>query len=328
MRRPLLLALSFVLAATAAFADVPVLTTDGVLYSASRAEGSSLTITRRSEGAREALVVPTTDDSAIESDASLTYDGKVNLLFVTWRRSTDFGDEILMASLNAAGEWSAPVTVVSSDSSIRIGGLQTAHTNGKDSEGEVTLVHAAWWRQSSQVAVPHYALVAFDGQKHVSTATASLLELAEVRVAVDEKVEDTGSAKFPPLAIEALQQEADIVYGDTFTTKLTRVRVVPRVPSANARLWKPGGKDARRMPSARLISSTAEPVQAFIVDSRVVLYTATASRFGYVIFSGNQWSPVRHIAVDAAVTPDKLVTELRKAVERSTTSSDAVLPGF
>lgn len=329
MRRPLLLALSFVLAATAAMAASPVLTADGALYSVDAGERDSLTITRRIDGRRYSLTVPTTDDPALDSDASLTYDHNTDVLFVTWRRSSSIGDEVRIASMDRNGRWSEPVTIASNDSSIRIGGLQTSHTNASDDFGPVTLVHAAWWRQSSRMAAPHYALVAFSGQQHVSTAVAPIEDLAGVRVAVDEAFEDVGAAKFPPLAIDAIGQEADVVYGDTFTTKLTRVRVVPRVVVGNARLWRPVGKDGRRMPSARLISSTAEPVQAFISGNRVVLYTHANDQFRYVVFSGSAWSPVRHLALDGTLTPEAVVMELRNSVERWVSGgSDLPKPGM
>lgn len=300
-----------------------VLTPDSTLFTVQSAEeGNALELTRRFGDTREPMLVPGTDDAAIESDPRLVYDSRNSMLFVVWNRQDGNLDEILYATLNAKNEWSQPQAITSGGG--RHAGLQIIMTTVKAKnldESDATLLNLAWWTINSQQSTPEFAIVAYENREHVSTYVDNLIELANIKEAEgDSEVEDTGKAEHPPLTMAKTDTGIDVVFGRDRSTALTRLRVEPRRVAGNARMWRPVGRSGTKIGPARLVTSDADPVQAFISKGRVVLYTPD-SRFRFVVFDNGKWQPIRMIELDGTVSSEELVQQLRRTVDEMTTSS-------
>lgn len=296
-----------------------VLTPDSILYAVDGAAEESLLSLSRRQGSdtNDTLLVPGTEDAAIDSDARLLFDNVTSTLFVIWHKSDLVQDSIVMATLSSDEVWSEPV-VLASCSSMRRVGLQSVLTRAAADEetGErATLIHLTWWGVGSDMTA-EYALVAFEGGRHVSTDVAKLDELAGGREVDDAgEFEDTGAALHPPLALaRAESSSVDIVYGDANTTKVTRVRVEPRRVKGDARLWKPVGRNGDRTGRSRMIAANTAPVQAFISKGRIVLYLPD-EKFRFVVLENGEWTPERMIQLDQQLTSDVLLRELRATVD-------------
>src|SRR5215213_3123754 len=94
----LLLAASF---ASAQDTTQTVLRPDSTVYAVDASKpAAQLEVSRRRGEVRDALVVPGTEDEAIESDAHLAFDGTTGSVFVLWHRAAEGVDEIRLAALN------------------------------------------------------------------------------------------------------------------------------------------------------------------------------------------------------------------------------------
>jgi hypothetical protein len=294
-----------------------VLTPDSTLYAIEGTrEQVSLELSRRRADTLDTLLVPGTDDEAMDSDARLLYDNASSTLFVVWHKADAVQDSIVLASLDTEGVWSEPI-VLASCSSMRRAGLQTVLTRASDvdSGAQGTLIHAAWWGVGSELTA-EYALVAFEEGVHVSTDVSKLNEIAQGHKAEGaDEYEDTGAALHPPLAIARGESNAiDVVYGAANSTKVTRVRIDPRRVKGDARLWKPVGRTSNRTPRSRMVTSDASAVQAFISKGRVVLYRPD-EKFRFVVFENGAWSPERMIQLDENLSSEELLRELRATVD-------------
>lgn len=297
-----------------------VLTPDGTVYTvAANPDLPVLELTRRSGEESESIVIPATDDLAVESDPRLAWDGVSRSLYLVWHRAAPEGDSIRVATLSADGTWSEPLTVAECNTAARLAlQLELTHVAVAEDAPVPTLLHLAWWKTSAAgEQIAEYALVAFEDGLHVSTAVTDLDELAAVRGTRGEgDLEDVGDVAHPPLAMAraANPEEIDVVYGAPSTTAVTRIRIRPALIAGEARLWKPGRGSAGSLPPARLISASTDPVQSFVRNGRIVLYTPD-QQFRYVIFENGEWTPARMIALDEKLTGDELLEHLRKLVE-------------
>ncbi|MFL6246762.1 MAG: hypothetical protein ACJ74H_12100 [Thermoanaerobaculia bacterium] len=282
---------------------------------------AQLEMSRRRGETNETLIVPTTDDDAIESDARLVFDAATGTVFVLWHRSAEGVDEICLASLNANDEWS-DVHVVASGADAHRAGLQVILTHAREEgdQTETTLIHATWWSIGEELT-PEYALVAFENGQLLSTDVADLRTFtSKDGYAAHEATEpeDTGDAAYPPLAMSRAGKSVDVLFGGEQTTAVTRVRVEPKRVSSEARIWRPSGKTTQRTPPGRLTSLSTAPVQAFVSGDRIVLYTPDA-QFRYSVFDGAKWTPVRMIELDENLTSEHLLQQLHRSVEEATT---------
>jgi hypothetical protein len=279
-----------------------------------------LTLRTADDQPLQQVLVPTTDDSAIDAQPRLAWDAATRTLFVLWRRAGANGDEIRLARRYASGRWAPPIVLANGASAPRAG-LQLAITRSKAES--TTLVHAVWWTLGAR-PVAEYGLAAFQGAELLSTSMDALDDLAAV-LANATTDEDTGKAVHPPLAMVRSDEGVEVAYGAPRTTAVTRVQIEPRKIASNARIWRPSGKQGRLTPAAGLISATSLPVQSFIIGGNVVLYTPDA-RFRYVILDeGGKWTPVRMLATDDKLTSDDVVRELRRSIAQhgaATSSAD------
>lgn len=282
---------------------------------------AQLEMSRRRGETNETLIVPTTDDDAIESDARLALDAATGSVFVLWHRSAEGVDEICLAVLNAKDEWSG-VYVVASGADERRAGLQVILTHAREEgdESETTLIHATWWSAGEELT-PQFAMVAFEDGQHLSTEVTDLRTFATtdgsaVREATE--AEEMGDAAHPPLAMSRAGKYIDVLFGEEETTAVTRVRLEPKRVSSEARIWRPSGKSVQRTPPARIVPLSTGPVQAFVSGERIVLFTPDA-KFRYSVFENGEWTPVRMIELDENLTSEHLIQQLRRSVEEATT---------
>ncbi|HYC61377.1 MAG TPA: hypothetical protein VEK79_17615 [Thermoanaerobaculia bacterium] len=293
-----------------------VLAPDSTLYAVDAAkETAQLEISRRRGDVRETLLVPTTDDEAIESQARLAYDSSEETLYVMWHRAAEGVDEVLLASLNAGNEWS-DVRVIASGSDVRRAALQLVlmHAREESDESDTTLIHAAWWSLSAEATVPEYALLAFENGRHLSSEIVDLHSMVEQVDALS--VEEAGAPEHPPLTMGRRGNGVDVVFGEKNTTAVTRVHIQPKRISVEARIWRPSGRSTAQTGPTRLIPHGSSPVQVILGGDRIALYTPDA-KFRFVVYDGEQWTPVRMIELDEKVTTDELLQELRQTLEEN-----------
>ncbi len=286
----------------------PVLGTDGAVYTADNATGR-LNIVRRVGRTKTRLLVPTTGDKAFESQATLMWDAKSSALFVLWTRTSESGEQILMARLDPGGNWSEPLEVAPVSLAKRVG-LQAVMSRSVEGEDSI-LVHAVWWSMTGD-PVAEYALVAFERGQLASTNISDLNTLAAVNSAQALSREPMLEVLHPPLAMTRSGDGVDVLFGAHASTAVTRVRITPK-PVPNARIWKPVGRSGERLPNAKIASSTGAPVRALISEGRVILYTPE-STFRFVIYEDGRWSSERVIELGEGITNDQLERELRETV--------------
>jgi len=305
-----------------------VLTSDSTFWTVSvPAHTTRLELIRRKGEFREAILVPGTNDDAVESNARLAWDSRSGALFVIWNRAIEEADEIVVAALRADDSWSAPV-VLAADGSKRAS-LQVVMTHHREEATEetaaidTTFLHAAWWKIDGEHVHPQYALVAFEGGERVSDDVSILTAVEDQGLA---EPEDTGAAIHPPLAMVRSGEGVEVIFGEDRSTAVNRAKLIPRKIAGNARMWRPGkagngngsGGGQHRTPSAHLVSGSTAPVQAFISNGRIVLYTPDA-QFRFVVYENGVWSPTRMIQLDESLTSDQLLRELRKTVDEQVT---------
>jgi hypothetical protein len=302
------------LAAGAALADghQAVLTTDGAVYTVDARPGSTLRLIRRVGEQRTTLIVPETQDAAIESQVKLLWDETTSSLFVMWHRSGDRIDQILLAQLRADGTWADVLPIASGGASSRLG-LEAILTHAPIDGGAASLIHAAWWRMGTTPEA-EYALVAFEKGKYVSAIVTDLKSLAGLNAdSVD--LEPMDEALHPPLAMERSGASGvDVVFGSLGSTRLTRVLVDPKV-RVDARLWRPGRKGSSITPRAGIQSTSGVPLRALLHNTRIVLY-APERNFRFTMYDNVKWSPERMIQLDENLTSEQLVQELRRTIEQ------------
>lgn len=316
MKRLWLAIVLFLAAGTAGAAQIETaLGEDNMLWSVDSSEPRrSLVLTLRMGDSYQSVAIPTTDDEALDAAPRLAWDRAARTLFVLWRRQGANGDEIRLARRYASGRWAPPIVLASGANASRAG-LQLAITRAKDQNDTITLVHAVWWTLRD-VPAAEYGLAAFQGAELLSTSVDSLDELAAVMSSSGED-EDTGKAVHPPMAMVRDDADGgtgvDVAFGAPRTTAMKRLRIDPVKVAPNARIWRPSGKQGRRTPAALLISASSAPVESFIVNDNVVLYTP-GSRFRYVVLEDGKWTPVRMLATDETLTTEDVVRELRRSV--------------
>jgi hypothetical protein len=293
------------------------LTPDGSRYSVEpSAEAPRLLLERVSGDVRDTIVVPTTDDEAVESESHVAYDALTGALYVVWTRRHEGVEELRFAVRSADGNWSAPRTVASGTE--RLLGSQVVVTHGGEDEddAQVSLIHVAWWKVGGAAPEPWYAVVAMEKDAEPSMSFANLVDLAAL--SADTKAaenEETGAAVHPPLAMIRNGQGVDVVFGAVHQTAVTSLTIEWRRIAGIARIFVPVGRAARMTPRANLVSSSEQPLQAFISrNGRIVLY-APGERFSYVVLDQGAWTPVRTLKVDEKMTMDHVLKDLQRTVE-------------
>lgn len=314
LRKCFLVLLIVVSAAAVADETQFVLTSGGVAYAVDNTSRGELRLIRRTGADRATILVPTTQDDAIESQAQLLWDDASETLFVVWHRSLDRVDQILLARLDKNGYWSDSF-LIATGSAAKRAGLQVAMTKAVANGKTATLVHAAWWSINAN-PVAEYALVAFEDGQHMSTVVSDLQQLAGSNGGFDFDDEPVHEVLHPPLAMARSGSGAgvDIVFGAPNSTRLTRLIANPRV-RPDARLWKPSRVGGGVTPKSGLMSANGDPVKAILSRGRIVLYTPD-TKFRFVMYQNGQWTPERMIQLDSKLTKEQMVAELSRTVEQ------------
>jgi hypothetical protein len=130
-------------------------------------------------------LVPSTDDSAVESSPALVYEDQSNTLFVVWVSTADqVASSIKLASFSG-GQWSKPITIISNPYATKTT-PQLVVT--RDSHQEIypvtgspvthhrTVLHIAWSEDSaSGVYEAYYAPVIFEDGIWIGTVPSPIL---------------------------------------------------------------------------------------------------------------------------------------------------------
>lgn len=298
-----------------------VLTPDSTLYAIeARGEFWRLDLHLRNGETKTTVVVPGTDNDAIESDARLLWDAQNSMLFVVWHSVENTRDALMLASFDKDRNWSQPIEIAGGSGGKNLG-LQTVLTYAADEEGNhATIIHAAWWSVTGFDVTAQYGMIAFENGQFASKDVESLNDLHEYRADGSDERENTGTPLYPPMAMARVENNfVDVVYGAPDTTKLTKVRIEPRLVQANARIWKPLGRHGERTGPARLVTGDSSPVQAFISNGRVVLYKPDAN-FRYVVLDNGTWSEEHMIQLDEKLSSEQMLRELRRTVDAMVTA--------
>jgi hypothetical protein len=312
------------LLAVPAMASSSLLTPDGIRYAIERTPDlPQVEITRAEGGMRDRLVVPSTEDPTPEKAVQIAFDTYNDTLHVVWTRDNDFGAEIRYATLSAAGEWTAPRNIAAG--AQMYGGLQLALTRSEHAGSIATLMHVAWWSVNGDLRDPEYALFGFENGAQVSASVVNLEEMAlrgDGVSASDFSGEDVGEPVHPPLTMERKGDGVELAFGSVASSAITRLTLAPRKVGPTVRIWKPVGRGVVRAPKSNLASGDSKPVQAFIRNGRIALYTL-GEEFRYVVLkSNNTWTTPRAVAVDEDNTADDLLRDLRAAVEEISDHED------
>ena len=315
MIRRIAVAVAVLLSAVFVIADEhpAVLSGEGVVYIVDPSTSSELRLIRRAGEVSTTVVVPGTEDEAIETDVKLSWDESSNSLFVVWHRTGHRLDQIVLAQLRSDGTWSEHLPLASGAGAVRPG-LEVVMTRATDQGISATLLHAAWWQIDNET-VPEYALVAFENGKFSSIITTDLKSLAGTTHLDALGNEAMSEVTHPPLAMASSGENGsvDVVFGERDSTRLVRLTVDPKI-RADARLWRPSRGITKVTPRAGIQSASGSPVRALLAHERIVLYTPDV-KFRYTIFDNVKWSPERMIQLDENLTSEQLVQELRKTIE-------------
>ena len=314
IRKLLILCLLLLTALTAAADETQtVLTSDGVVYTVDSTSRTQVRLIRRVADEQSTIVVPTTEDNAIESQTQLLWDNAASTLYVVWHRSTDRTDQLFLSRLDADGNWADP-TIIATGNGARRAGLQVAMTKVAAGGSVTTLIHAAWWSINAK-PVAEYALLAFENGEFLSVTVDDLQELAGANGIHDDDTEPVTEVLHPPLAMaRGTGASVDVVFGSPYNTRLTRIVLEPRRVRPDVRIWRPGRKGGSLTPRAGLMSASGDPVKVILNQGRVVLYTPD-NEFRFVIFLNGKWTPERMIRLDAKLTREQMVQELNRTIE-------------
>ncbi len=315
--RPFTIVVTLALLALPAFGASSLITPDGVRYAIERdPDLPQVEITRAEGGNRARLIVPSTEDATGESQAQIAFDPVTDTLYVVWTRETEGRGEVRYATLNAAGYWSSARNIAAGSGMYR--GLQLALTRSEYGGTPATFMHLAWWSINGPILDPEYALFAFENGKDVSAEVANLDEMALVGDGVTASGyddEDLGLSIHPPLTMERNGDGVDLAFGSTASTSVTRINIVPRKIGGNVRIWKPVGRGAVNTPKSSLTSNDSTPVQAFIRDGRLALYTVGEDFRFVVLKKNNTWTPLYSVQIDEDNTSTDLLRDLRASVQ-------------
>ena len=294
-------------------AATSLITPDGIRYTLVPESSSDVQIVRAEEDTRISLIVPTTQDAVKESQVQLAYDSATDTLFVVWAREASGVGEVRYATLGPGGHWSPARLVTAGATMYR--GLQFIITHAETSDTTATLMHVAWWSVNGRLVEPEYAMFAFENARFVSAELRNLEDFVAAGGTVDSfGFEEAGSPVHPPLALDRNGDAVDVLFGKVDSTKVTLMSIVPRKVGGNVRIWKPLGRKIKRTPSSGLVSLSDEPVEAYINNGHVALYSIGEELRFTVLRQNGTWSPVRALRVydDAAVD---LRRELENTVE-------------
>jgi len=313
------------LAAVPATASSSLLTPDGIRYAIERTPDlPQVEITRAEGGLRDRLVVPSTEDATPEKQVEIAFDTLTDTLHVVWTRENEGGAEIRYAMLSAAGQWSSPRNIAAG--AQMYGGLKLAITRSEYAGTYATLMHVAWWSVNGNLRDPEYALFAFENGAQISASVANLEEMAALGDGVTASAfgdENMGEPVHPPLAMERNRDGVEIAFGSVSSSSITRLTITPRKLGPNVRIWKPVGRGVNNTPKSNLVSTDSTPVQAFIRNGRLALYTL-GEEFRFVVLKSNDtWTTLRSVATDEDNTSADLLDDLRAAVEEIADDEDA-----
>jgi hypothetical protein len=167
----------------------------GALFGGMSTEGAAATATSPATpvlalqttvpgAAPQLQLVPTTDDSAVESSPALIYEDQSSTLFVVWVSTTDMEASALKLAGYSGGQWTQPITVISNPYATKtppqLAVTRDSYQATDPLSGNVvthhrTALHLVWAEDSAiGVYQAYYAPVIFEDGVWIGTVPAAV----------------------------------------------------------------------------------------------------------------------------------------------------------
>lgn len=319
-----LLLFPLTLLAQAADRDV-LLASDGTLYtieSTFDANGDSnrtLQLTIRQGANTTYTFVPESLNGGHNIRPTLAYDNATKTLFVFWIGQPN----AMSSSLNFAsyrdGQWQPAVTFDDQPYhfryNLRIGitrHVSQLQKDGTYSDVPALLVHAVWWEASDlNTEQARYALLTIDNG---SISSFEIHDLSEFAVAPDAPFNVDASFNPEILRHPAIIEgtdSVDVVFGDTVTHAINHVTLRP---IADTRIHIPIGRGGKPLAPPKSFSApwTGRISMATGTEGKLAFYNMSSNGVSYILFSDGDWSDVKTITTNSALTSDAAVAALNK----------------
>jgi hypothetical protein len=330
----LLLALTLVLAASAAYAQVGdrdvLLTSDGTLYTidvqSKDSAGSatnylSLTVQQGKSVTRTA--VPETIDNGLNWLPALAFDSDSKTLFVFWlsRPATSLSRYLFVASLHD-GKWQPAVAIdnhpsdLSLRSNLRIGitrQLAQVQQDTSTSDVPALLLHCVWWEDAGRGEEARYALLTVD--KGIATVADihSLSEFVTPSAPVEVAANFNADILRHPAVLDGPTPDAiDVVFGDTTTNSFHHTTLRP-IADGRIHIPIPYHGD-RPFPGPATFSFDWSGRVTTIAghDNRIVMASTTSDAVSYIMYAKGAWTTLRSINTDDRLTSDGALAALTR----------------
>lgn len=336
--KKLLLVLALVFLPTLAVAkeSQTLLAPDGTFYIIEQHDGHDtndadnkskqyLVLTTR-RGASEPVeqVIPATTTKGAHGSATMAYDADSKMLFVLWLHETGTtSSELLLASLDANGNWSEPASFGARYNERR--NLTIAVTR-KIFDMDVlrsvpaVTVHASWWEWDGQYGgwSARYAMLPIENGEVVEPSVYELGQFLQIDRNVAPAEGDASDVLERPMLFPAATQDSvRVIFGDLQTNQLYSGVIRPsRLPQTNGRLRVPVGRREGGFSGPRLhVHSGSQMGSIYVDSSRFAIYVGEEKSVRYVVLRNGTWSEERAIALDAQITERVAIDAIRNLVQ-------------
>lgn len=323
------------LAGLATAAELPdrdvLLTDDGTLYTVESVRVDDrrqlqLTVTHGENVT--STVVPATAATDYHSSPSLAYDADTDTLFLFWGRSgRSFSRQLMLASMNTEGEWTAPSVIDTREydfnSNLRIGAtrkLEDVDDHGNPVVLSELILHAVWWNENGDGESARYAMITLDKGRVASVTVRDLREfVAPGDVAPDSYAapgEKNAVLRQPLLFPSQSRDRVDVVFGDVAANTLRRVTLKP--VSKGGRIRVPIGVRGERLgvPQLAVGGDSASRLGGLAGDGRIALYVRGERAMTYATFDGATWSPARVVLLNDTISAEVAIDALRNLLSQ------------
>lgn len=340
MIRKLLLALVLVimpLAASAAPQDREMLLTpDGTLYTirpvwasdyAYATESTSFLVLSQRRGDQFVdYIVPATLTAGVHRDAALAYDAESKTLFIFWQHIyTILSSELAFIAFREDGTWSEATTFgnrAANNENLRIAVTRSVEVTDGDKttlQPEIN-VHAVWWEfnSSNRKQSARYSMLTIENgtvASHTEPRDLTSFLAPVSKATAKDGNEETDLLRNPALFTTPTQDAIDVVFGDTDSKSLSRVRVRPTKPSIDARIRIPVGVREQNVgaPRFRTGANSTERIAAINGDpDRVAFYQRDGEAIRYVMYKNEKWSSTQSIKLDEQISSEAAVEAIRR----------------
>lgn len=333
MTRRIVLALFLLIAPLALLAESDdrdvLLTPDGILYTIESdfvenygidsPSSHVLKFTIQQEGKTSSSFVPASLTGGYHSEPALAYEAETNTLFALWQNMPNrLGSELVFATYRE-GAWSEPSSIASAPfrfrKNLRIGVTRYVEEIQQDETAvkkRSTVIHAAWWEDSSEGQSARYAILAIENGTVQSSQVHELMRFVQPSGAAFEFDPNSVGILTQPLVFELPGSTAvDVIFGDLNTNRLYRVEVRPI--RGDATITVPIGVSRGEYPPPRMVSNSSKMSGINGPGgSTLILYYKADGKLRYTMFGRRGWSDVKSISLNDSITTYDAMTALQK----------------